>query len=33
MPQAVMPIGCIILGLVLVRGIVRRVQRLRRREF
>ncbi len=32
MPQAVMPLGCTVLALVLLRGIVRRVQRLRRRE-
>lgn len=31
-PQAVMPVGCVILGLVLLRGILRRVQRLARRE-
>jgi TRAP-type C4-dicarboxylate transport system permease small subunit len=33
LPQAVMPIGCTILASVLVRGIVRRVQRMWRREF
>jgi TRAP-type transport system small permease protein len=32
-PQAVMPLGCVILALVLLRGIAHRIQRLRRWEF
>jgi TRAP-type C4-dicarboxylate transport system permease small subunit len=32
-PQAVMPLGCVVLASVLMHGIGRRVQRLRRREF